>query len=282
MKDQRPGQIFTPQSSNTDLPANRPADLVTPPPVPEPVVKEEAAPGSQPVAPKTPDEIAQIEMAMQQQPPVAPEPAAVAEPLTPTPSVPSVSDRPLSPSGTPPQPLPEEVATDPADYPTAPAVDQTDDAPLLSWQAAEPVSGSSSSRQVLVYGGVGLLVTVALFVVGGFNFSSVLSAVAVILGVVALIVSNRRHGHLESYALYEDGITLGERHYSFSDLRAFSMMGDTAQVVELIPTKRFSPSLSVNLEPKTEEQVLDILMNRLPFEERKPDTVDRLSRRLKL
>lgn len=257
MDEQRPGQIFTPQSSPNNQGGTNQA--------------------------KTPDEIAQIDSAMQQQPPEA----AQLNPET-TPA-PSPSQAQVTPANSSTEPLPSSAPmneTPPStdnDFVAPNSSSRDEDHPLLSWRAAEPASVvSAGSRQVTLGIVAGLIVGALVFFYGGVNFSTILSMLAIVLGVVALIVANRQPSHIEEYAIYEDGINIGGRHYSFNDLKSFYLVnqGDV-HTVELVPTKRFMPSLSMHLETASEEQVIDLLTQLLPHEEREPSLASRLGSRSK-
>ena len=52
--------------------------------------------------------------------------------------------------------------------------------------------------------------------------------------------------------------------------------------VNLIPLKRFLPPVSAYYEDKDEKKITDALGDHLPYEPRKLDMVERLSRRLRL
>jgi hypothetical protein len=50
----------------------------------------------------------------------------------------------------------------------------------------------------------------------------------------------------------------------------------------LFPLKRFMPPVTAYFDPKDEEKITNVLGNYLPYEDRKMDGIDRLSRRLRL
>lgn len=238
MEEQRPGQVVNPKSQ---LPQT--SDQ-----------------------PTTPDEIAQIDTAMEQ---------------APRPEVPSTEDVPesLPPQGSQ---LPESPASTFSEEIEKAAADSD---PVLTWQAAEPRSPSGVNTSQII--GIGVAVVVILvgltFLTGGFGLSSFFSVLVVIMAIAALVVSSRRPGHLEMYALYEDGVSIGDHYYSYNELRAFAITphGDTASI-ELEPVQRFMLRLTLHLEPTTAESAVELLAQQLPHNEHSPDLIDRLSRRLRL
>ena len=259
MDEQRPGQVFNPQSDGSNN------------------------------APQTSSEIAEIDTAMSQQPSTQPsqepETAPEASPAPPTPpeqdnAEPSPSES--TPSGTE---HPDSVEQNQPKHPFSDVADEQPDEDeeglLLQWRATEPVRDLGADiKPLLIMGGVGSLILAGLVAVGGLNFSTILAILAVLLGVVAFYLTNRQHGHMEEYAIYEEGIDISGRYRPFSEMQSFGRAGDSALSIEIVPTKRFMPRIGINLEPTTADQVIDILSQQLPQEDREPDMVDRLYKKL--
>lgn len=173
--------------------------------------------------------------------------------------------------------------------PTQSPLDQQDesggedvDQEKIVWRAAEPIKDLGNSfKPVAFIGGFALLVVVGLFVIGGVNFSTIVGAMAVILGVVALFVTSRQHGHLEEYFISSEGVSVGGSFYSFSDLKSYGILKESAgESIELVPTQRFMPRIILHLEPTTADNVVEALAVNLPREDREPDFVDRIYKSL--
>lgn len=102
-----------------------------------------------------------------------------------------------------------------------------------------------------------------------------------ILGIVVGIAAARRPQQI-NYELTSAGIKIGGKSYSFNSYRSFYIIKDGAlHSISLMPLKRFSPALSVYFDPGHEEQIIEKLSHRLPFEEHEVDFIEKLSRRLR-
>lgn len=158
------------------------------------------------------------------------------------------------------------------------------DQPLLAWEAAEPAEiNTQNIRAMLVFLAAAVIVAFAIVWLNGVNFSTVVSIIVIALAVVAVIVSSRQHSHLESYAIYEDGVTIGPRFYPFSQWRAFSVVAwGNAASIELEPVQRFMVRRVIHLDSGTAEQVVELLGYRLPYEERSQSMIDQLNNKLNL
>lgn len=154
---------------------------------------------------------------------------------------------------------------------------------LLDWKAAEPSKNMADEiKPVFIMGSIGAVVLIALVAAAGINFSTILAVFAVALGVVALYLTNRQEGHMESYEIYEHGITIAGRLYKFDTLKSFGVDSGDTFIVDLVPVQRFMPRLTLHLEPATAEEAISLLAEYLPREDREPDLVDRIYRSLGL
>lgn len=156
--------------------------------------------------------------------------------------------------------------------------------PLIAWEAAEPAGAKVRNKQYMVaISIVALIVVGVVILLGGINFKTIISVVVVVLALVAVVVSSRQHTHLERYAVYEDGVVIGEQFYSFAQLRAFSIVSHgNAASIELEPTHRFMVRRVMYLDNGTADQVIDVLNQRLPYEERSQSVVEQLSNKIGL
>jgi hypothetical protein len=109
------------------------------------------------------------------------------------------------------------------------------------------------------------------------------------LTVVAILVVASCFGFLASrsprtlhYMIDSRGITIADKLYPHAILRSFSVQEDGGlHSVQLIPLKRFMPAISLYYPPDQEEHVLSVLSNYIPHEERRPDAIDKLMRRVR-
>jgi hypothetical protein len=160
----------------------------------------------------------------------------------------------------------------------APAV-ETLDKPV-TWTAQEYVHLDKSpvwfvGFVIIVLG----LVSVDVFLLKSWTFSAL-----VIVMAVAIVIYTRRPPRALTYALSaKQGLYVGERLYHFDEFKAFGLIKDGEHnSIMLLPTKRFSPGVSVYFPEEVGEQVVDILGQRLPMEELKLDIIDIVVRKLRL
>ena len=93
-------------------------------------------------------------------------------------------------------------------------------------------------------------------------------------------------GHKPSIAKYEidsTGLSINGKNYNYGDYKSFSIVREGAlSSVNLLPLKRFIPPVAAYFDPSDEKKIFDALGDHLPYEDRRMDVVERLSRRLRL
>lgn len=214
-------------------------------------------------------------------PATPPAPAEAQPPAAPT--EPAAPQAPSEPSPVP-VPEPEPVAETPAAVPTglmSEDVPDDNDAAgeqVVTWTASEYVAHEKSAGWY-----TGLLLAVAL--IGGLVFlitrDVVSVGVVVVAGLVFAVYANHQPRQLQ-YRLDERGIGVGDKQYSYSEFRSFSVMPEGAfQSIVFMPLKRFSPPLTIYFSPDDETKIADLLVDKLPFEEMRRDAVDSLLRRIR-
>ena len=132
---------------------------------------------------------------------------------------------------------------------------------------------------------VSLITVAVLFIIADMMvLKSYTFSFLVVVMVVSLLMYSRRAPKLIDYALSGDqGLYIGERLYHFSEFKAFGLIIDHDQhSIMLIPTKRFSPGVSVYFPDEVGEKIVDILGARLPMEKLKLDVIDIIVRKLRL
>ncbi len=179
---------------------------------------------------------------------------------------------PSSDTVTPEQAMPE-VADDAVSQPP------TEDYEVIQWQAPEYIHRYKSP---LWYGAfivvVGLLVAAAVFLMQSWTFAILIPVMA-----FALFAYSARPPHMINYALSEKGLYINDTLHGFAEFKAFGILRDTSQFsLELIPVRRFRPSLSVYFGEENGETIVDILGTRLPMQDIKPDAFDKIVRFLGL
>ncbi len=155
----------------------------------------------------------------------------------------------------------------------------TEDYEVIQWQAPEYIHRYKSP---LWYGAfivvVGLLVAAAVFLMQSWTFAILIPVMA-----FALFAYSARPPHMINYALSEKGLYINDTLHGFAEFKAFGVLRDTSQFsLELIPVRRFRPSLSVYFGEESGEMIVDILGTRLPMQDIKPDAFDKIVRFLGL
>ena len=149
---------------------------------------------------------------------------------------------------------------------------------VISWTASEFIEHDR---------GIGWYILLAIFTVllgAGTYFLTkdiFATSIIVIAGIVVGIFAGRKPRQMK-YELSSSGLRIGEKSYPYSLFRTFSIIRDGAvSSVNLMPIKRLMPPISAYFAPKDEKRITKILGEYLPYEERKLDSIDRLSRRLR-
>jgi hypothetical protein len=204
-------------------------------------------PTPQPANPETPAQVA-----------AQPSQTTVAPPLAVTPSAPP--DQAAAPVSEAPQPQ-LEVQT-----------------PSLTWSASEFVSRQKSGAWYTLV----IIVFLAVAIGAWFMFHDIVSAIVIVLAGVALSYYGAHKPRQVEYEINHEGISIGQKHFQFSEFKAFSIVPEGAfETVQLIPTKRFLPMTTLFFDPQDGDKIIDILGSHLPHQERKADAIDNLMRKIK-
>lgn len=150
----------------------------------------------------------------------------------------------------------------------------------VTWTAQEYVHLDKSPMWFVLFVIIVLgLISVDIFLLKSYTFSAL-----VIVMAIAVIIYTRRPPRALTYALSaKQGLYVGERLYHFEEFKAFGLIKDGEHnSIMLIPTKRFSPGVSVYFPEEAGEQIVDILGQRLPMEDLKLDVIDIVVRKLRL
>lgn len=181
----------------------------------------------------------------------------------------------------------QETAGEPQTTQNVPGNEQDEGDPdreLLAWRAAEPTeTGHKNMKAILVTSVLAIAIIAAAILISGFTLSTITTILVVVTAVTAVIMTSRQHNHLVDYAIYDNGVVIGGKYYAFQQLRSFSIIsrGNTDSI-ELEPAQRFMIRLVMHLDSSTAEQVVELLKQKLPYEEKEESFTDRFSEFLKL
>lgn len=152
------------------------------------------------------------------------------------------------------------------------------DYPHIEWTASEFVEHQKSAGWFGLLAAGSIVLAAAIYIV---SEDVVSTAVIVILGIVVGIFANQKPRSL-AYRIDSNGISIGEKHYDYQSFKSFSVGHEQAMsFISLMSVKRFMPPISIHYSPQDEEKIVQTLSDYLPFEEHKPDIVDRLSKKFR-
>ena len=147
----------------------------------------------------------------------------------------------------------------------------------LTWQASEYLHHQKQFGwyALLALGAMGLMILAA--ITKQWLSIGVFAAMGLALGVYA-----GKSPRVLSYRLDEKGLTIGDKFHPYDRFRSFGVIEDVAwHSIDLEPTQRFMPRLSIMFDSQHFDQIVEILTRQLPRQDRQPDWAERLSRRLK-
>lgn len=149
----------------------------------------------------------------------------------------------------------------------------------VTWTASEYIAHQKSPAWFVIFGvGVVVLAVAIYFITGG----DLVSAVSVLLFSVIFGIYAGRPPREQRYVLDQSGIHIGEKTYSFSNLRSFAILDEGVfSSIEFMPLRRFMPMISIYFDPKDEDKIIAFLSEYLPIEYRRRDIIDRLMRKIK-
>jgi len=148
----------------------------------------------------------------------------------------------------------------------------------VQWTASEYISHQKSLGW---YALLGLAVTCAagfILLVTDDRFSAgIVVVVAIIFGIFAA-----RPPRVLNYQVDNAGIKIADKFYPYEMFKSFSVQDEGAiDAILLTPLKRFMPGISLYFPPDQGEQIVTVLSNYLPHEDRDPDMLDRFMRKVR-
>jgi hypothetical protein len=160
------------------------------------------------------------------------------------------------------------------------ASEQYDTGEPITWNAEEFIHQDKSPVWFILFS----LVVIGLVAVDFFFLKSWTFSALVIVMAIAVVVFSRRPPRTITYALSgSQGLYVGEKLHHFDEFKSFGVIQDGGHhSIMLIPTKRFAPGVSVYFPEEAGEQIVDMLGQRLPMEDLKPDIIDVIVRKLRL
>lgn len=149
----------------------------------------------------------------------------------------------------------------------------------LSWEAPEYIEHPHGAGWFFMLTLGTLMLATLAYLIAKDPFATI---VIVLVGIIVGIFATQKP-KTANYEISDAGISINGKLYSYSNYKSFAVIREGAlSSINLFPLKRLMPPLSAYFEPKQEKEIVDVLGEYLPFEDRKLDGIDRLARRLRL
>lgn len=182
---------------------------------------------------------------------------------------------------TPPQ-TPTVVSFDEPPQPPAeqqlPTYPHESDESVVIWTASEYIVHHKTAAWYLALA----IVTAGLATAAYFLLRDLVTTGVVVLGGVILGIYAARKPRQRQYRIDDYGIAIDNQHYPYGQFRSFSIEpeGAFASIV-LTPLKRFAIWLTLYYDPADEDKIVNLLSDRLPFEEHRRDPLERFVRSIR-
>lgn len=148
----------------------------------------------------------------------------------------------------------------------------------VTWSASEFVSHQKTTLWYVGLGFVSAIVTLLVFLVT----RNLLSGIVVAMACMALGVFAARTPQTKTFEINTEGVVVAGRPFPYGLFKSFSIMEDGGiSCIWLRPIKKFMPTVVMYYGPEEEEQIILMLDNFLPQEDRQHDFVDKVSRRIR-
>lgn len=176
-------------------------------------------------------------------------------------------------------PVQEQAAAETATTPSPQAANQGSEPDgTIRWTASEFIAHHKTAGWYLMLGVATVAVTAAIW----FLTKDKISSGVVVLAAITLGFYGARKPRQLGYELSPSGVRIGEKYYAYEEFRSFAVMPEDAfSSIVFMPLKRFAPLTTIYYDPVDEENIVNLLADRLPMEERSHDAVDRFMRRIR-
>jgi len=150
--------------------------------------------------------------------------------------------------------------------------------PSITWTASEFIDHRKNSGWYAVLALSGGILTAIVYI----TTRDIVTGVAIIIATISFGIFASRKPRTLNYGMGVDGLNIGNKNYSFSNFKSFSIKRDGAiGSIDLMPLQRFMPGLTIYCPPDLEDQIIDVLTSYLPHEERSSDLVDKFMNKIR-
>ena len=209
------------------------------------------------------------------QPPEPAAPPAPAQPAQPDPAPAPIPDEPEQPEQ-PEQPIEgSQFEAEPEDM-HADFAEGANEQPI-TWTASEFIAHTKSFGWYFVLAIAAIAAAAGIYVMT----RDVISAGVIIVAATFLGFYAGHKPREMQYRLDGSGLSIGEKHFTYSQFRSFSVMPEGAfSSIVFMPLKRFAVPTTIYYPPEDEDRIVAMLGGRLPMEQQGHDAIDRLMHRI--
>ena len=148
----------------------------------------------------------------------------------------------------------------------------------ISWSASEFIA---HQKNIAWYAVLSILTIIVAAIVYLLTHDK-LSTIIIILAGVTFGIYGARKPRTLNYKLDNSGLTIQTKLFNYDLLKSFMVVENSPiPNIVLLPLKRFMPSMSIYLDPSSEEKVIKILSDRLPQDFHEQDFVERFMIRIR-
>jgi hypothetical protein len=150
----------------------------------------------------------------------------------------------------------------------------------VSWEAVEYIEHHHGASWYFLLAVVTAALAAVVYVISSKDV--IATGIVAVLGVIVGIFASQKPATVK-YEIGDAGLSFNGKLYKYGNYKSFSIISDgRLSSANLLPLKRFAPPLAAYFDPANEKKITKALGNHLPYEPRKLDSIDRLSRRLRL
>jgi hypothetical protein len=148
----------------------------------------------------------------------------------------------------------------------------------VKWTASEFIAHQKTTKWYAILAGSSLLAAFIIWILT----KDITASIVILVAAITLGWYGARQPRELEYTLNEHGLTIGPKHYPYASFKSFTVDTDAAFTsIDLIPLRRFAPSISIFYAPDDEEKIADILNAHIPYENRRKDPIDRFMKHIR-
>jgi hypothetical protein len=149
---------------------------------------------------------------------------------------------------------------------------------VIEWIAPEFLAHKKSSDWYLKLGCIAVTIALVIFLV---THDKIASAFVLFCAVLLGVFASRQPRQI-TYTLGSTGFEIANKFHSYDDFRSFGIVPEVGiSSIVLMPLKRLSQTITIYYDQVNEDEITEILVARLPYEDHKHDPFEKLLRKIK-